>query len=468
MSTPPRVRFAPSPTGFLHLGNARIALFNWIFARKYGGSFILRIDDTDQERSETRYVEALKKDLRWLEIEWDICFSQSERRAFYLPYIEQLKSTGHLYPCCETPQELDVQRAQLRSHHHAPIFNKETRRIDPTRPMHWRFSLKKCKISWNDGVQGICQYDTSHISDPVVIREDGSLSYLLTSVLDDQDPQHPVTHVIRGVDHYVNTAIQSQIFEALGKSSPIFMHLPLLQHKTGEKFSKRTQGQGVQDWRAAGALPKSLSQVLLNLSCNDPMLSNTLRERISDFSWDSYSKASEVRLDPEAIWNASNYYFSIMSWEELQIYFVDFPCKYLKEAHWRCISSNVCSFLDIQAWDRVFDPQWSSRYWETEEPFGNLLRNPQYVEAIFFQWKNNLDKTHGVDEVYWKKLWKNLTQTLTQQFDLKLSLVCSTIRWMITGKKNGPPMVTLFALLGKQCIENRLTPTSEKLEHKTE
>ena len=456
----PIVRFAPSPTGFLHLGNARIALFNWVFSQKNTGIFILRIDDTDQERSEFTYIQALKKDLRWLGLNWDICFSQSSREQFYAPYIHQLKHSGHLYPCCETPQELEAQREELRLLHRSPVFNKETRKVDATRAIHWRFSLKKCKVSWKDGIQGMCEYDTSHISDPIVIRENGSLSYLLTSVLDDQDPKHPVTHIIRGLDHYVNTAIQYQMFEALGTSCPVFIHLPLLQHESGEKFSKRTQGQGIQDWRSAGALPESLSEVLLNLSCEHPLFTQNLKKRIEHFSWDMYSKASEVRLSPETVWKASNAYFSIMSWKEVQAR-IDFTCIYLTEAHWKCIAQNIYSFLDVQSWDRVFDPQWHSALGEVEAVCNDLLKDKVYLEAVFFQWGNALkNASHDFEEGFWKELWHNWTTSLHRTLSIRRSVICSTLRWIITGRTKGPPMVDVLRLLGNKSIEHRLKALS--------
>ncbi|ETZ04919.1 glutamate--tRNA ligase 1 [Holospora undulata HU1] len=469
MKFSPIVRFAPSPTGFLHLGNARIALFNWVFARKHGGTFILRIDDTDKERSKPFYTESLKKDLQWLGIDWDVSFSQSDREEFYTPYIESLKHNGYLYPCCETAQELEAQRASLRLNHHAPVFDKEKRRIDNTRPKHWRFSLRKEKIFWNDALQGECHYDTSHISDPIVIREDRSLSYLLTSVLDDQDPQYPITHVIRGMDHYVNTAIQCQIFEALKKECPTFIHLPLLQQHTGEKFSKREKGSGIQDWRAAGIFPESICQVLLNLSCENSELTKTFEERVSNFSWDSYSKASQVRFDLETIWSASNHYFSALSWESLQPYLLDFPCKNLTKAHWQCIAPNIYSFLDIQAWDKVFGPHWHAKQGNTENSWENLLQNPLYLEAALFQWNQVFNPIASAQqEICWKELWKNWTKLLAQQFSVKSFEVCNSLRWILTGKAKGPPMIQIFPLIGGLCIEHRLKSFSREILEKTE
>ncbi|WP_162147081.1 glutamate--tRNA ligase [Holospora obtusa] len=453
----PKVRFAPSPTGFLHLGNVRIALFNWMFARKYEGIFILRIDDTDKARCNHFYVESLKKDLKWLGIDWDICFAQSDRGEFYAPYIDELKRIGRLYPCCETAEELEAQREKLRLNHQAPVFDRQTRLIDYTRTKHWRFALKKEKTFWQDQLQGECYYDTHHVSDPVVIREDGSLSYLLTSVLDDQDPQHSITHVIRGIDHYVNTAIQCQMFEALKKTCPVFAHLPLLQQETGEKFSKRTKGNSVRDWRSEGVFPESICQVLLNLSCENIELIKTFKERVYDFSWKTYAKAAEIRLNLETIWSASNRYFSQISWEDLQYYLSDFPCKNLKKMHWECIAKNVYSFFDIQAWDQIFDTEWYTCQENTENFFSDLLKNSEYLDAVYFQWEASLIKIKtSSTEMSWSGLWKDWTKSLSQKFSLKYFEVCGSLRWIITGKLKGPPMVEILSLLEKQSLEYRL------------
>lgn len=444
------VRFAPSPTGFLHLGNARIALFNWLFARAFEGTFILRIDDTDQERSQGAYVQALKEDLTWLGMDWDVSFAQSDRLAFYTPYIEQLKVLGRVYPCYETAEELEANRLALKAAHCAPIFDRHHRIIDTSRPVHWRFALEHRIEAWDDLLQGPCQYDTRHVSDPIVIREDGTLSYLLTSVLDDQDPNQPVSHIIRGLDHYVNTAIQRQMFQALERPLPIFAHLPLIQHITGEKFSKRTGGHAIRDWRSEGVLPIDICQVLIDLSRSQTHLHHRLCDFISEFSWDQYAKTAEVRLDPESIKNVCAKHLAMMSWEEVRIYTHDVD--HVTDDVWNVIRENVHNIQEISMWNEILDPTWKlASFTESLE----LLSNPEFLAASYEAWEvcETEDKqVFGTDT----ERWKGWSQTLIQRFQVKPPIVYKALRWLLTGKLQGPAMPNILALLTAPQVSKRL------------
>ena len=239
------VRFAPSPTGYLHVGNARVALVNWLFARHMQGKFILRIDDTDRARSKPEYDEAIREDLRWLGLTWDDLQRQSDRDARYFAAMETLKAVGRLYPAYETPEELDTARTMRLARKLPPVYGRAA--LDLTdadrakleaegRKPHWRFKLEDAKVAWTDLAHGPAGFETKHLSDPVLVREDGALLYTLTSVVDDIDMA--VTHVIRGDDHMTNTAVQIQLFEALGGKVPTFAHLPLMTGAKGEGLSK--------------------------------------------------------------------------------------------------------------------------------------------------------------------------------------------------------------------------------------
>ena len=443
------VRFAPSPTGFLHLGNARIAIFNWLFARSSQGKFILRIDDTDQERSDAMYVNALKADVTWLGMDWDVSFAQSERLGFYAPYIEHLKAIGRLYPCYETPQELEAMRTALKSAHRAPIFDRHHRSQNTDRPAHWRFALEHRFEAWDDLLQGPCQYDTQHVSDPIVIREDGTLSYLLTSVLDDQDPQQPVSHIIRGLDHYVNTAIQRQMFQALDRPAPDFAHLPLIQHITGEKFSKRTGGHAIQDWRAEGVLPIDICQVLIDLSRDQSILHHRLYDFIPEFSWGHYAKTAEVRLDPDHIRSMCAKHLAMMDWDEVGPYVHD--AEYVTPKVWNIIRENVHHLQEILGWNAIFSPNWVlSSLADAPE----LCLKPEFIAAAVDAWqvchqRLALDVDHHA-------LWKMWSQTLVQEFQVKPPMVYKALRWMLTGKIHGPTMPNILTLLNVPQITSRL------------
>ncbi|HVM37837.1 MAG TPA: glutamate--tRNA ligase family protein, partial [Sphingomicrobium sp.] len=248
-------RFAPSPTGRLHVGNIRTALHNFLFARRHGGRFVLRIDDTDRERSTAEFDQAIQDDLSWLGLHPNLMVRQSERFALYEREFERLVATGRVYACYETPEELDVRRKVLLGRGLPPVYERkpEDAPVPEGRTPHWRFRLDHGRpIGWTDLVRGPQSFDPKLLSDPVVRREDGSWLYLLPSVIDDADLN--VTHVVRGEDHVSNSAVQLQMFDALGARPPEFAHEALLVAAEG-KLSKRLGALGVEQVRAAGLEP---------------------------------------------------------------------------------------------------------------------------------------------------------------------------------------------------------------------
>ena len=226
-----KVRFAPSPTGKLHVGNIRAAVVNWLFARAKGGAFLLRIDDTDLERSTKESEAGIEEDLRWLGLTWDEKYNQSARFPIYQQAVERLKTQGRLYPAYETQEELDRRRKVQLSRGQPPIYDRAALKLsneerssleaEGRRP-HWRFRLEGKRVKWDDLVRGPCEVDTTSMSDPVLIREDGAFLYTLPSVVDDIDMG--ITHVVRGEDHVTNTGVQIEVFEALGASAPGVAH----------------------------------------------------------------------------------------------------------------------------------------------------------------------------------------------------------------------------------------------------
>jgi len=253
-----KVRFAPSPTGYMHIGNTRTAIFNWLLAKKLGGEFMLRIDDTDKERSKKEYEDAIRESLNWLGLTWTEEARQSARFARYQEVTEKLMQEGRIYACYETAEELDMMRKKLMTKGLPPIYDRSALKLTEEqiaaykaegRKPHYRFKLIDGDIVWNDLVRGECRYNAANLSDPVIIRADGSYLYHLPSVIDDFD--FGITHIVRGEDHVTNTAAQIQMFEAIGGTPPQFAHLPLLTGKEG-KLSKRLGSIGVLDLRARG------------------------------------------------------------------------------------------------------------------------------------------------------------------------------------------------------------------------
>ncbi|MEM8773958.1 MAG: glutamate--tRNA ligase, partial [Pseudomonadota bacterium] len=271
-------RFAPSPTGFLHVGNLRTALMNYLIARKAGGTFILRIDDTDPERSKEEYVDAIKQDLEWLGLTWDRVERQSERLDRYAEAADKLRAIDRFYEAFETPTELDLKRKKQLNMGKPPVYDRaalslsdaEKEKLRAERGSGvWRFKLDQDRIEWTDGILGNTSIDAASVSDPVLIRGDGQVLYTLASVVD--DTEMGVTHVVRGSDHVTNTATQIQIVEALGGTVPNFAHHSLLTGPQGEALSKRLGTLALRDLRERGVEPMAILSHLARLGSSDPM-----------------------------------------------------------------------------------------------------------------------------------------------------------------------------------------------------
>ena len=299
-------RFAPSPTGYLHIGNLRTALFNFLITRQKGGTFILRIDDTDQERSKQEYVDAIQQDLEWLGIEWDRIERQSSRLDRYEGAAQQLRDMARFYECFETPTELDLKRKKQLNMGKPPVYDrsaldlseaeKEALRAERGQG-HWRFKLEHERIEWTDGILGDRSIDAASVSDPVLIRADGQFLYTLASVCDDID--YGITHVVRGSDHVTNTATQIQIIEALGGAVPEFAHHSLLTGPQGEALSKRLGSLSLRDFRAQGMEPMAILSLLARLGSSDPVeLRTSIDELIAGFDISKFG-AAPTKFDAE-------------------------------------------------------------------------------------------------------------------------------------------------------------------------
>lgn len=297
-------RFAPSPTGLLHLGNLRTALFNWALARKAGGGFILRLDDTDPERSRDEYADAIREDLRWLGLAWDREETQSARLPRYTAAAEALKAAGRLYPCWETPEELERRRRIQRAQGRPPVYDRAALRLseqeraalEAERAPHWRFKLDHERIEWVDGILGAQSIDAASVSDPVLIRADGQVLYTLASAVD--DAEMGVTDVVRGADHVTNTAAQIQIIRALGAEPPRFAHHSLLTGPGGEALSKRLGALSLRDLREGGTEPMAILSLLARIGSADPVEARRTPAEIAGHFDLSRFGTAPVKLDP--------------------------------------------------------------------------------------------------------------------------------------------------------------------------
>ncbi|KGJ16880.1 glutamate--tRNA ligase [Paracoccus sanguinis] len=302
-------RFAPSPTGHIHVGNLRTALMNWLIARKAGGTFILRLDDTDRERSKQEYADGIQRDLEWLGLTWDRIERQSDRLDRYAEAAEGLRAAGRLYEVFETPTELDLKRKKLLNMGRPPVYDraglglteaqKEALRAEG-REGYWRFRLDQQRIEWPDGIIGDVSIDAASVSDPVLIRADGQVLYTFASSVDDVDMG--VTDIVRGADHVTNTATQIQIIEALGGTPPRFAHHSLLTGPQGEELSKRLGTLSLRDLRERGVAPEALLSLMARLGSNQPVeLRLSLDELAEGFDLGQFG-ASPTKFDAEDLW----------------------------------------------------------------------------------------------------------------------------------------------------------------------
>ena len=290
----PHVRIAPSPTGLLHIGNIRAALFNWLFAKRHGGTFMLRMDDTDRARSTEEFAQAIERDLSWLGLKWDRFARQSDRLDRYNEVLEKLKKDGRAYPCFETQAELDLKRKTQLGRGLPPVYDRAALKLSEAeraaliasgKKPHWRFKLEAGDVAWDDLVQGAKRFPAASLSDPVLVREDGVPLYTFCSVVDDAD--FGVSHVIRGEDHVTNTAVQIQIWQAVSdKPPPVFAHFPLIVSASGIEMSKRLGTLSIASLREEmGLEPMAITSLLARLGTSDPIIPRlTLAEIAEDFS----------------------------------------------------------------------------------------------------------------------------------------------------------------------------------------
>lgn len=351
-------RFAPSPTGYLHIGNLRTALMNYLIARKAGGTFILRIDDTDPERSKEEYVDGIKQDMEWLGLHWDRIERQSERLDRYAAAADKLREIGRFYEAFETPTELDLKRKKQLNMGKPPVYDRAALSLSDDEKAAlraergqgvWRFKLDHERIEWTDGIIGDVSIDAASVSDPVLIRGDGQVLYTIASVVD--DTEMGVTDVVRGSDHVTNTATQIQIIEALGGTAPRFAHHSLLTGPHGEALSKRLGTLALRDLRSNGVEPMAVLSLLARLGSSDPVELRTDMESLIDGFDVSRFGTAPTKFDVADIDPLTSRYLQTLSTEAVQgdLDAAGVPADQ-QDAFWSVIRENIATRADIAKW----------------------------------------------------------------------------------------------------------------------
>jgi len=433
-------RFAPSPTGRLHVGNIRTALHNALLARKKGGRFLLRIDDTDRERSREEFVDAIRADLAWLGLNHDKEFRQSERFDLYEREFERLKAAGRVYACYETPEELDLRRKVLLGRGLPPVYERKPADapVPEGRSPHWRFRLNHDgPIIWDDLIRGGQRFDPKLLSDPVVRREDGSWLYLLPSVIDDVDLG--ITNIVRGEDHVTNSAAQIQMFEALGARPPVFAHEALLVAAEG-KLSKRLGSYGVQHLREEGVEPLAMLDVLARIGTSQPVEPLTLEELAAAFDFSHFGRAP-AHFDPHDVELINARLLHRLGFADVR----DRLPSDATEADWLLIRPNLERLADFAGWHKVVSGDIDTPDLGHDERA--IVRE---AEAI------------APDLDWAREPWKKLTDRLKASTGAKGKALFLPLRLALTGRESGPEMAPLVSAIGKDRALSRLKAAAKR------
>ena len=436
-------RFAPSPTGLLHVGNIRTALFNYLFSLKDAGEFILRIDDTDTERSKIEYADQILRDLDWLGIKLDKIYKQSERIEIYNKHFQELIDNNLIYKCFESPEELDTKRKRLVARRMPPIYDRSSlylseseikKYLDEGRKPYWRFKLSGKRINFEDLIRGNVSVDTSAQSDPVIVREDGGFLYNLPSVID--DIEMGITNIIRGEDHVTNSAIQVEMFRSLGKEAPIFGHHPLLVDENGDPFSKRNSAVSIKGLMEDNYEPMAINS--LNASIGTSIEINTFKslndiaDRINlnqvarapaRFSMNQLSK-----LNSDILSQLDNKIIS----KRLSIKNINFD-----EKIWNVIKSNIENLSEYEKWDKIIK--------------GSIKTDN--LDSDYMKLAESLLPPEPWDEDTWGK-WISSIKEISDKKGKDLFL---PLRMAITGQSYGPELKNIILLMGYDKIKYRLS-----------
>ena len=446
------VRFAPSPTGHIHIGNARTALFNWLFAKQRKGRFILRFDDTDVARSKQEYADQIQKDLHWLGVEPHVTVHQSARFETYDAAVERLKTVGLLYPCFETADELERRRRLRLSRKLPPVYGREALRLTQAekeafeaegRRPHWRFLLpnfeadpftpRRTGIHWDDLVRGPQTVDLASMSDPVLVREDGSYLYTLPSVVD--DVELGVTHVIRGDDHVTNTGAQIALFRALGAEPPVFGHHNLLTTASGEGLSKRSGALSILGLREAGLEPMAVASLAVLIGTSESVSAVRSMDELAERFDPAATSKSASKFDPAELSVLNRALLHTMPFADARERLADLAISGDKAGpFWLAVRGNLDRLEDAVAWWRIVTTGS-----ETSPVFSD--EDTAFLRVAF----DNLPPEPW-DNMTWK-VWTDRVKELTGRKGRALFM---PLRLALTGRDSGPELADLLPLLGRE------------------
>ncbi len=434
------VRFAPSPTGRIHIGNARAALLNWLFALKTGGQFILRYDDTDVARSTQEFADGIATDVAWLGIKPSRVEWQSKRFSRYDTVAEDLKAGGFLYACYETADELDRRRKRQQARGLPPVYDRAALKLTADevaafekegRKPHWRFKLAQAPVEWTDLIRGPVHIDTATLSDPVLIREDGTYLYTLPSVIDDID--FGITHVIRGEDHVVNTAAQIEITRAIGGTVPAYAHYSLLNGADGKGLSKRLGSLSIKSFRDEGleAMAVVSHAALLGTSDNiHPCIGYT--ELVDSFDLAKLSRAP-ARFDEAELKALNAKLLHMLPWDAVKD-----RLPYGSDAFWLAIRGNIGILADARPWFDIISQNIAGVVAPEDKDFIAAARSALPPEP----WDGGT--------------WKAWTETVKSATGRKGKPLFMPLRLALTGLDHGPELAALLPLIGREKALARL------------
>ncbi|MEM8536481.1 MAG: glutamate--tRNA ligase [Pseudomonadota bacterium] len=431
-------RFAPSPTGWLHIGNLRAALFNYAIARAAGGTFILRIDDTDAARSTDEYIQGIKDDLAWLGFTWDRVEHQSARMENYLAAKQRLIDMGRLYECFETPTELELKRKKQLNMGKPPVYDRaalalsedEKDALRAERGSHWRFRLDHERIEWTDGIIGDISIDAASVSDPVLFKNDGQILYTLASVVD--DTEMGITDVVRGSDHVTNTATQIQMIRALGGDVPRFAHHSLLTGPQGEALSKRLGTLALRDMRANGIAPQAILSLMARLGSSDPVeLRADIAEVVAHFNLSKFGSAP-TKFDADDLGPLTARHLATLSAGDVAatLTAAGVPDD-LAAPFWDVVKDNIHTLEDVPGWWALFRDGATPLVADDDRDF--------VAEAFALL----PPLPYGPDT------WGAWTAAVKEATGRKGKALFMPLRKAVTGRERGPEMADVMPLLQK-------------------
>lgn len=442
----PIVRFAPSPTGLIHIGNARQSLINALFARREGGVFVLRFDDTDTARSKREYADAIEVDLEWLGTPPDIVVRQSERIDLYDAAAERLRDVGRLYACYETAEELEFRRKRQLARGQPPIYDRAALKLTEAdreklesegRTPHWRFRLDHRVVTWTDMVRSECHVDCGSLSDPVLVREDGTYLYTLPSVVDDVDLK--ISHVIRGEDHVTNTAVQIQIFEALGTHLPQFGHINLLTTASGEGLSKRLGHLSLTSLREAGLEPQAVASLAVLVGTAESVRPVADLDELAGLIDFAHISRAPAKFDEHELEQLNAKLVHDMPFEKARERLAKLGMD-AGEDFWLAVRTNLIKLADASTWWNV-----------VKGPVAPVIEDKTFADAAL----------KVLPAAPWDTTtWKAWTEAVKTETGLKGKALFMPLRLALTGLDHGPELAALLPLIGPDKVQARLAGQS--------